>query len=267
MFRLTKWMLVCVFMAAVAVGHSAESPQVGIVISWNFNKDLRSVPYQQNVWHNLLRDSRMFVTDVVEEAELEHLEALRKYRCIILPLSRLALTGTQMTNLLQYVHAGGKLIRDQTAVSQLGRVTDKGREIDASPAAKAAVASFWRSVGGVEGGKPLHVQEIRFVPERGVLAEFLPAVFTPVEALCDAEFKAYRSGVGYRLAGAVTIAEAYPETADNGTAPPEVVVALGQYGAGKCLSLGINVRGLTGLRCPMAMYRDFMANLRFWIVE
>lgn len=268
MLRPMQWILAGACLAVELAGHAAELPRVGIVESWNFDKSGRSVPYQQTVWRHLLDGSRMFATEVVDDAALEDPAALRGYGCLVLPSSRFVLTGAQMTNLAQFVLTGGKLIRDQQAVTLLGRLGETGWETDASPAARAAVAAFWREVGGVGDGERLLVRDIRFLPERGVLAEFLPETFTPVEALCDVEFEPFRQAVAYRLAGAQAVAEARPDAEDGGgTAPPQAVVALRQCGSGQCLSLGINVRGLTGLRSPMAMYRDFMANLRFWIVE
>jgi len=262
-----KWILVCIFLTTISIAHSAEPPHVGIVISWDFKKGQRSVPYQQKVWQNLLGRSRMFVTEVVEDNALRNPEALRKYRCLVLPSSRFALSGTQVTNLVQYVRAGGKLIRDQQAVSLLGRLTDEGWDVDAGTVARESVASFWRNVGGVENGERMLIHDIRFLPEQAVLAEFLPAVFKPVEALCDAEFDPYRNGVSYRLVDARAVAEARPDAENNGMAEPQAIITIRPYGAGQCLSLGINIRGLTGLRSPMAMYRDFSANLMYWIVE
>ena len=268
MLRPMQWILAGTCLAMLPAGRAAEPPRVGIVESWNFGRGGRSVPYQQGVWRNLLDGSRMFATEVVDDAALDDPAALRGYRCLVLPSSRLALTGAQMTNLAQFVRAGGRLIRDQQAVTLRGRLAEKGWETEASPAARAAVAAFWREVGGAEHGERLLVREIRFLPEHGTLGEFLPEDFTPVEALCDVEFEPFRQAVAYRLAGAQVVAEARPDAADGGeTPPPQTVVSLRQCGSGQCLSLGINVRGLTGLRSPMTMYRDFMANLRFWIVE
>lgn len=253
--------------AAAAASSAADPPRVGIVAGWKFEKGVRSVPYQQVVWRNLLGNYRMFATEAADDAALDDPAVLRQFRCLIIPSSRPALTRAQMDNLAQYVRAGGKLIRDQHAASMVGQMKDAGWACDTSPASRAAAASFWRTVGGVENCERLPAREIRFPPERGALVEFLPADFTPVEALCHPDFEHLRHVACYKLAGAQALMEARPDPAEGGKSEPQTAAAIHQYGAGQCLCLGINVRGLTGIQSPMAMYRDFMANVILWIVE
>ncbi len=144
------WRLGCACLAAAASCAAADAPQVGIVASWQFNQDARSVPYQQAVWQNLLGRCRMFETVVVDDAVLNNPAALRKYRCLVMPSTRHALTRSQLDNLADYVRGGGKLVRDQHAGTLLGALGENRWELEAGPAARQAAADFWRTVGGVE---------------------------------------------------------------------------------------------------------------------
>ncbi len=261
------WCLGCASLAAAAYCAAADAPQVGIVASWQFNQNARSAPYQQTVWQNLLGRYRMFETVVVDDAVLNNPPALRQYRCLVLPSSRQALTSSQLDNLAAYVRGGGKLVRDQHAGTLLGALGENRWELEAGPAARPAAADFWRTVGGVEDAGRLLAAAVRFPPVQGVLSELLPPEFTPLEALCHADFAALRQTACYNLAGAQLVMEARPDPAEDGQSAPQAAAAIHQYGDGQCLCLGINVRGLAGLQSPMAMYRDFFANLAFWMAE
>ncbi len=260
-------LLACACLAAARPGAAADAPQVGIVASWQFKQNARSVPYQQTVWQRLLGRYRMFATVVVDDDVLNDPAALGKYRCLVLPSTRHALTRAQMDRLADYVRAGGKLIRDQHAVTVVGALGKNGWEVDAGPAARQAAADFWRTVGGVEDAGGLLAAVVRFPPGQGVLSELLPAEFKPVEALCDPAFDPLRQASGYALAGAAALAEAQADAAGGAAGKTCVLASIHRAGAGACVCLGINVRGLAGLGSPMAMYRDFFANLAFWIAE
>jgi hypothetical protein len=211
----------------------------------------------------------------MDEEELGSADKLKAYSAIVIPSSRASVSTSQLDALKAYVKDGGKLVRDWGAVYTLD-------EDKSSPASKAAVADFWKEVGGavVDSNYFNYASTFRFVPGIKRLSLDLPEKFNDGEI--PAGNKMARMICYYKLTGATAVAEAEVMHINSykweDEAKPldgaKAIVCLNKYGKGSCVSTGMTFpRALAGcygygkgsISCDI--YRTFSANLISWCLE
>lgn len=246
----------------------AQPARVGVVASWSFDKGGRQQPYQHRVWLGLLGQTRMFVTETIDDDVLDDAGRLKAYRAVVIPSTRTVLDSNQFANLRAYVLGGGKLVRDSHAANLPGRLAGELYRVDMNPAARRLPLEFWNDIAGAQVAGPVAIDEIKFADRPAVLAELMPWEWWSLQARCLDDNDWMRRATVYRVDSAAILAMAVPDGApgDAASREPCPVIILKQHGAGACLSCGINIRAAS-VHSPLNVYRDFLANIRFWMAE
>ncbi len=245
-----------------------QAARVGVVASWRFDQEERQQHYQHRVWLGLLGQTRMFVTETIDDGVLDDAGRLQQYRAVVIPSTRTVLDSNQFANLRAYVRAGGKLVRDGHAANLPGRLAGELYRVDKNPAARSLPLKFWNDIAGAQADGPIAIDEIKFMDRADVLAELMPRGWWSLKARCIDDNDWMRQATGYRVADAAILAMALPDGAsgDAASGGHRPVITLNQHGDGACLSCGINVRAAS-VHSPLNVYRDFLANIRFWMAE
>lgn len=271
-------LLACLLAVFPAAG-GAEKEKVGLFPCPQRKSGIEKIEmnYQQSVWLSLLGMKKMYEVCVLKGEDINAQDGLKKYRALIMPAARTALTKEGFANLKEYVGSGGKLVRESNGGCQVdangnGLADDKG-----DAASSEFLAAYWKEVGGAltAGRYQNFVRQIRFLPAAGSLTEGLPTELMADFSKSD-RFKWTRGTVYYILYGACPVAEAEIENIASwnsndpakpleGTFP---VVTLNRYGQGYCLSIGLNfARVVIGISAESDVYRDFTSNLLYWLIE
>jgi len=276
------WILLSALLG-FCIGGWAQGPQkIGLVAESGVKPSIR-----QQIWKNLLQpgtgqilkgEKYRFELALISDDELDAPEKLDAYALIVIPSGRAMMSPKMLDNLKIYLHQGGKLVREMNAVA-LVDVNDDGG-LNQPKNMKANVdrsKAYWQEVAGALPESPALVRRIRFGGAHNPFARDLPA------ELADLDFPFEITGAGssafltcyYTLAGAQAVAEGELLRADipkNSTTPIEgihPVVTLKAYGAGYCVSLGLNMAKSLHKKnmWPSSLYLTFYKNLMDWALN
>ena len=276
-------MIILLIMFVEEVGLFAQEEKlIGLIPVYKYDEGKKMIvsDFQQLVWQEILKgqiESKKVTFHLLEKEELISLEKLKSYKVIILPMMNV-LSKKGLKNLKEYVHQGGKLIRDQSSVSCLD-INDNGilDKEEFTEESTKFVSKFWQEVGGISDGSNYYnfVQSIRFTSAFPLLTEGLPKEYT----VLDLPFKSPISPVYlttfYVPSSAQIVAEAkilHIHSWNLNDVAKELegnfpVITLNKYGKGYCLSLGLNLARVLYSDYPTEIYYTFFKNLIEWSLQ
>jgi len=276
------WILLSAMLGFCLGGWAQGQKKIGLVAESGVKPGIR-----QQIWKNILQpgtgqilkgEKYRFKVALISDDELNAPEKLNAYALIVIPSGRSMMSPEMLDNLKVYLHQGGKVVREMNAVALVDVNADGGLNRQNNMKANANLArAYWREVAGALPESQALVRRIRFGGANNPYARDLPA------ELADLDFPFEITGAGsaafltcyYTLAGARAVAEGELLQADipkNSATPLDgihPVVTLNAYGAGYCVSLGLNiVKSLHKKHLwPSSIYLTFYKNLMDWALN